>query len=501
LWNIFNLWNNLNWLESPTKTPDSNFAVPFIYILIPVLREQSVIEDTINYFQKLNYPKHRMQIVIVTTEKETIEKEHNKYKLSQLAEDIIFQKSDNIIVEKYLGLLPQNILIDSLRLKNLPKERILEQLTNIYANNSTTYEICEKVKNRLNSNYNNLISVVNYPKLNNVVADQINFAINILSEKSKNKNDLVAIYNADSRPHLDTFLSVSNSVIDYQKKYNKIPNIIQQSSLFTLNYNSLPKTISGYILKAGCINQTIWTLANEIFLLRKQSNLINNISNNILDTFRNTEPAYCIAHGMFCNLNYLKLRGGFPTETLNEDLPFGFLTCAKGDSILPIKLLENSESPKTIKSLINQKKVWFSPYLEFFKCRQLAINKNQFRDKTELNILTLKSINVGTIWFFQTFIFLIPLLYLMINFHFDLFIFWFTGIALFWYTPATIVYLKINQLDSKNKVKANLIDFILMVLLGHFNVFFNSIGPFICVFEFAQSKLTGKNILKQKTER
>ena len=234
--------------------------------------------------------------------------------------------------------------------------------------------------------------------------------------------------------------------------------------------------------------------------MRNQSSSINTKSKNIKDLFINTFPAYCIAHGMFANLLYFQSRGGFPTETLNEDLPFGFFTCARGESILPIKTLENSESPETIKSLINQKKVWFNPYLEFLKCKKSAIEKNQYRNINELNILTLKSLNVGTFWFFQTTLLLYSPIYLFFNFNLYLFIFWLISITIFWYIPATTVYLYQNKFDRTNK-SVNYFDLFFMIVVGHFNILFNSIGPILCIIEFIKLRLFKISIQKLKTER
>src|SRR3989344_1468470 len=43
---------------------------PNIFLIIPVLRESSVIENTLDSFSKLEYPKDKLKIVVVTTERE-----------------------------------------------------------------------------------------------------------------------------------------------------------------------------------------------------------------------------------------------------------------------------------------------------------------------------------------------------------------------------------------------------------------------------------------------
>ena len=503
-WNLRILNNNISWLNDSSNKITPEYENPFVYVIIPILREQSVISETIKHFLSIDYPKKKIQIVLVTTEKENIDKQQNRTKIRTLATDIYNGLSIEKVQNKYLGLFP-SVAFEKIKSsfygKFEDKQELISELEIFYDSYPTTMDVVKELQFEVNTPNPGFIKIIHYPNNNKIVTDQINFASKLISQSTNSSTDLIAIYNADSRPNIDTFVSVSDARDEYNKIYNKEPNIIQQSSLFTLNYSKLPNTISGYILKAGCINQSIWTLANEIFLLRNQSYLVNKRSSNLIELFKNTEPAYCIAHGMFANLQYFNSRGGFPTETLNEDLPFGFFTCARGDSILPIKKLENSESPETIKSLINQKKVWFNPYLEFLKCRKNALIKKQYRNINELNILTLKSLNVGSIWLFQTILFTFPLIYLAFKFDTYLALLWLLAITTFWYLPAFIVYFAKYLNQNNIYYKPNWKDFILMILAGHFNVIFNSIGPILCIIEFTKSKLFGISITKQKTER
>ena len=47
--------------------------IPQIYILLPALREQRLVEETIKNFLQLNIPNVNFHIVIITTEKEEYE--------------------------------------------------------------------------------------------------------------------------------------------------------------------------------------------------------------------------------------------------------------------------------------------------------------------------------------------------------------------------------------------------------------------------------------------
>lgn len=117
--------------------------LPKVVIVLPAFKEAKTIERTVEYFSSLHYPKGKIDILVVTTQKE----DENRSKFNTLA-----------VVEKFLG------------------------------------------------DYDSLKSL-HYPYTYGNKADQINYAVSNLKTiypLSKLKDIFLAIYDVDSRPNRDT---------------------------------------------------------------------------------------------------------------------------------------------------------------------------------------------------------------------------------------------------------------------------------------------------------
>lgn len=171
-----------------------------VIIVIPCLREQSTIADTIRYFRSIN---KNDDIVIITTNKELKER------------------------------------------KNI--------------NESTTQEI---IKSDILSKYDN-IYWVNYPYEEGYMADQLNYflknikSIGLINDTKQYDDIYIALYNADSRPNKNTFKEIYYYI-------NKDLKVIQQYSYCMKNYNKLSGILKGFSIyqsnfeiKTGIVNGII----------------------------------------------------------------------------------------------------------------------------------------------------------------------------------------------------------------------------------------------------
>ena len=152
------------------KTHNLNYNNDFhLYVLIPCYKEKKVIKNTIQYFLKLINKNSNIDFYIITTQKE---------------------KAEN----------PSSL---------------------------TTYDYT------LNLNIKNKkFHILNYPHINGMMADQLNYAINKILESQNLPKDRIyfSIYNADSHPDNSTFIELSDKI----RQYN-FPKIIQQYSNFFFN--------------------------------------------------------------------------------------------------------------------------------------------------------------------------------------------------------------------------------------------------------------------------
>ncbi len=166
-----------------------------IYYIIPLLNEQARVSKLIQNFKKLNQENDQSKLVLVTTEREYVKSKHG---------------SSTIDIINALLLKPE---------------------------------------------FKNWLIHLHYPHINNVVAKQLNFAIEELKKYNPN---YIAFYNADSI--LDKELS---ELIFMTNK----DSLFQQSSLFTSNLSNLVSR-NQILTIAFAIYQSIWTIKTEITRFR-----------------------------------------------------------------------------------------------------------------------------------------------------------------------------------------------------------------------------------------
>jgi len=508
IFNLKDLLSNLDWVKRENRLLKKylNKSVNEKYIIcIPMLREQRVIKETIKYFSKMDYPKDKYKIVIVTTNKEVVEKEKNKGDLKKLAKDLSRQISVKNLMERYLKLFPKDVL-GKVYKKYSGKEFnvVYKVIKKKYENLPTTHDLAILNAKSINSLYKTkLISVINYPHIEGVMSHQINYAVDELAKEEGNADSIFAVYNADSRPNLNTLRYVSYALKKFKDQTGVIPNLVQQSSLFTLNYQNYPNTIHGYILKAAGLFQTKWTLAKELTRFRSQSKNVIRVKDTFLSKLINTKISHCVGHGLFVRFNVLS-REYLPTETINEDLPFGYYQCCKGEPILPLPVLENSEMPDTFKSLMNQKQIWFTPYLQYLSCRKRVLTNKKYRSRLEVDILTSQAITTGVVWLIQSAVLFIPLLIGVIFLNLPIILLWIVSILIYWFIPIGVIYRNLDELEEiagRSLSKINFVDYVFSSLTGLFILATHSFGPILCVRDFAYLGLFGKAITKAKTER
>lgn len=251
-----------------------------IIIALPLLREQACIEETVKHFNNI---AKGIPIVLITTQKEIMENTRNE-------------------------ITTQTII----------KNKILPQYNNVYW--------------------------INYPYTNGYMADQLNYMLKnlelIFSDSIDLKNTYLALYNADSRPGVNTFKEIEGKLQDENK-------VIQQYSYCMLNYDKL-----NWILKGFAIYQSNFEI---------KTGLINGILSN--DLFY----THVVGHGLIIELDTLKNLGNFNTHFWCEDIYLGLQLKFNSLKITPLMNLENIETPDSIKKIIKQNSVWFKTTSQFLK--------------------------------------------------------------------------------------------------------------------------------------
>lgn len=178
---------------------------PNIIILIPVLREGEVIGQTLHFFSHLSYPKAKLKIAVVTTEREF--------------ESAFDDRKDTVTTAR------------------------------------------EKINELNTTNQDQLFYHIHYPNRHGAKADQLNYAIEqlrILLPNYFNNQTYIGVYDADSITPDNTL-----EILAKDATMNGYPNIYQQPTFYFNNYKTLPLNLNGLLSKSFSWLQSAFSLYHE----------------------------------------------------------------------------------------------------------------------------------------------------------------------------------------------------------------------------------------------
>jgi len=322
-----------------------NNSTYHLNIIIPVLREQTIIKSTLEYFESI-VDKENTTIYVVATAREEFEKKLALLNIPSLANDMIKNVDINQIISKYNKLLPISKLKElysmreEYRFKEAEFEHLINQTVNKYP---TTYEYLNSI-DVVNSNEN--IKVIRYEETNGIMAHQLNFAIDtILENINESQNTFIdknycVIYNADSMPNENTFNEIEAKIIE-----NNFPEVMQQYSLTLSNIDRISDLMKGF---------GIYQSAFEI-----KNGLLNSISSNLY--------SHVVGHGLVIRLDTILDLNKFNTDFWCEDIYLTGAIANKGINIIPLDTLENAETPENLSLQIKQTSNWFRTSSSHFK--------------------------------------------------------------------------------------------------------------------------------------
>lgn len=321
-------------------------------VVIPCLREQDIITETVDYFLEI-CKGFNANIVVVTTQKEVAESSMEL--IPQFVEDILKNKDITSMISKYNKLLPISCIK---RILDLSAGKTYEEVSTIVSNmvNTclTTYQV---VENLISSNDKyKAVHVINYPNVHGIMADQLNYLLDNLDmlgiEGLDTSTTYFSLYNADSRPSGDTFREVICAISE-----NKYPEILQQYSACVSNWDELSDVMRGFgiyqsnfELRSGLINSAF----PSRFLLSR-----------------------VVGHGLFARLDTLLNMDGFQTDFWCEDMYMGGYLANQKTPIVPLYTIENMETPISLTSLIHQNAVWFTTSSQYTKILKHVVNRQK----------------------------------------------------------------------------------------------------------------------------
>ena len=430
---LFLLMKTLSWLGKSDQEPLvlSSNKVPKLYILIPVLREQQKITQTLRHFVWY-FGNKNIFIYVITTQRE-------------------YEK-------KFEGL--------------------------------STFSI---VNNYISeNNLGDLIKVLDYPNPRGVMADQLNFAL----EKINDPSSYIAVYNADSMPN-------PNTLGEFYLMLRKYPEseVMQQSAFFIKNFNQLKNKslFVTYLLKASAILQTRWTLTHEF--PRMFYHALTK-----LKFMRKYGIANCVGHGLFIKTKLIKEVGGFPAETVTEDVPLGYILRSRGIDIYPMRQTELADSPVTLKGLWDQKYVWFwgpLKYITYYKQLRKRRDLLKVKDMRVPLIIGAQGLFSAFIWIISGPLLLVALLSPILTHNYNIVFLSYISILLYGPIQYWIILNRLEDLYAFSGSHFAGIDFESRILISIMSIpasIFNSIPPFFTIGTEIKSKWLKTTIYKPKTD-
>ena len=403
----------------------TNKNIPNILIVIPCLREQGIIVETLKHFLKLTRNLCNVKLLVVTTQKEEFEKEKNLYLKEQFIKDVKNNTGLKRLINKYNKILSTNEIKEIL--ENTKLDNLEEVINSKIQNSKTTNTLIEEFIH--NNHLEEKLYHLHYPHNEGIMADQLNYVLNNFDFKNE-KNYYFSVYNADSMPSQDTIKEVLKTINE-----NNNPKVIQQYSVPISNWNDLSNLMKGFSIYQANF-ELRYGLINSYF------------PSQFLYT-------YVVGHGMYIRVDILKQLGGFETKYWCEDI---YMSCAlrnENISIYPIKTLEIMQSPQYISILTKQNAVWFKTS---FECLKIFKDVSKKDKKIHLNTIgwLIQRIRMNITWIGLPLAFLYTIIISLLNQNIMMFVLSILSyfiMILLEYGGTIKTVEKITRIVLKNKIK------------------------------------------------
>lgn len=436
------------------------------FVVIPVLKEEDIILATMDYFLNLIKPFPGSKLIIVTTAKEDEICKKNK----EAVQVLVSKGARNEIV----SFIKSDFGTDLSGLKDI--EILKNKALEVISEHKNTIDV-------LKDYHQEGVMVINYPFTSGKMAHQLNYCLKLLIEKRFWHNELLGIYNADSRPDSETFFwlnqrSDGSSLVfqQYGKYFGNIELILKRGF------------ISKAILISSCIWQNRWSVGFEIFNSLKQFVFLKKI---IIGEKFLCPLNYCIGHGLFFTRDIYE-KYHFFEDTHNEDAIFGLGLSYAKKTIFPIPFFDVADTPNTVKSLFFQKATWFfGPFqapLYFKKLKAMIPEVDGIR----LFFLSGKLFSHAVFWVIGPTCLLFIFLYSLATLNFKPFLLVY---LVFLVLPGFLVYL----LFPDKKIKA--CEALIFLFFGSFFAYvMHGASAYYSIFLAAKAKIANKEVDKYKTK-
>lgn len=480
-------------LKEQSKVKLKEFDSPHFALIIPVIREQEVIGETLEHFSKINYPSDKVRVIVVTTEKENYERRNAIKQIFNHLDGASNPKTIANLVEKHPEVGNRQNVISILKSNSTEEEKreLIEKLP-------STADIVDSAINRLERK---IIKRIHYPYLNGIMAHQINHGVRYLFDCFDEGIDVnrffVGVYNADSLPDLNTALYIAERISASNFKHYAF----QQHSL----YSTRGKTKGAFdqlITEGAALWQTRWSVCVEFPRALKSSWILDSrIWPPFFQKSLFIPYNYCIGHGFFIRLRELIEFNYFPENTSNEDAAFGYILSLAQVAVWPVPTFDNAEVPSSAKGVYLQQASWFNGPLHAASYWRIGekMGLTQTSSKLSALLLMFKVFKDAIAWLVGPFLFILAAIHILLSG--NTLIFTFSLGAIFYFVlPNIPVFMLQYRLKQRDKLK-----FSIQLFKGSFGIpLFYLIHGFAAIYSliFNLSNYIGlTKEIKHKTER
>jgi cellulose synthase/poly-beta-1,6-N-acetylglucosamine synthase-like glycosyltransferase len=320
---------------------------------------------------------------------------------------------------------------------------------------------------------------LHYPERGGFKAHQLNWAIEqILAtcNSADNQRMYFGIYDVDSRPEVEVIKTIL---------YGKDP-VYQQPSIYLENYSRITP-----LQRAGALLQTKWELCGNIPVLREYQRCFQ--QNELI-----TSLPHCTGHGLFIRADVLKKAGLLDTQTLTEDLEFGYRSAFRE---IPITLLQEADYTQfapTFPATIRQTSRWFHGEMNLYR---YYINEKKHSNEKKLRSLffkwlILKRYCTTLKWAFGAPLINLSLLVLVIRHPVNI-VLVFLSVLFYVYLPFKII----RNCTLWSTYTENKHGFLGLILPGCISPLLNSCGPFHYFLTTSINRIRGKTATFVRTPK
>lgn len=345
-----------------------------VLVLIPVLREQSIITDTLEYFSQLNCSGVELHIVICGTIRESFQKKEKARDIGALYWNFknTFDASALVaILINYFSEKSAKYLIAK------QDEVTLEQFVAFYEGQKSTKELAESWIQSWENRKHAESLFFHYAEAKDLGGDrasQLNYGVDWFCNSLSDDVDLVGVYDADSRPEQDSILEAVQIVCE--KKVATCCQLLH----FVDFANRLSFSHGSPLMVANALNQTTWSV------IREYPSTINyfQFSKDFPDKVYG-QNVYLCGHGQFLHKSVYD-EFFFPEDVITDGIQLGYRLSMSNVPISDMQTFCKDEAPTSASQLIIQHSRWFGGCMKLFSAYKWS--KERYRTKAILQLVS-----------------------------------------------------------------------------------------------------------------